>query len=1153
MKTKLKIIVLLLCVWIECVSQTPACSTNVINPVLKKNIKVFSSNQVDYSAFICNGKVGQSFISNVPYINEVKLYFQPESSNKAYSIALYYYGNPSSPRNFGRKLIEQSFTVQSSTTDITQTISFSPAIYVKQGSYYYLEITPTAGNNVKSFLSNKDVYPDCGIYKQDINYPLQDLKIDIMGGFPSKAYDALPITNLNYVEPPNHWAIQSYSFGQTFIATTSLLKSIGLATGGYTPPKNKIEARIYEIEEVSQTINYKKQIGQACTKPILAWGKTLFDWEAENLATPYLEVGKKYYVEFTNPEDIYLEVIGWNEDIYTQGNAYINGFKRENGQDLSIEIKGIEPNVVDEKVYAVQTSPYDQSWNTNALKIGQVFKATTHYLTSVTANSCLLNANLNFNLYEYSGATTNPKGKLIYTKNNVPISYCGITQIYFDQPIWVKFGTDYYIEFSNSIGTNTINMYGSRAANYDYTTYKRKYPYGYTLMTNGGAYSQINEGRLNSTITGFCGGQKFMGYGFGINAEGIERNPTNGDPSNDYFCNALKDYEDIGAYWSRSQLVLTTDVTNSDRIDAYLNKTEARNAGGVVVILKPGLGTDDDKYYWNVDDFDSTGLLERSRKTFYRDAFEMAEKAKILAERYKGYHIIWEVLNEAGGSTISMNQYVELLKIVGNAMRSVDPNVWLGAGSIPYLYYTDSDLQIENEMGNFVDFYFYHPYFEPTPERNILNWTTSRRLKFTQKSTNNKKPTLFSSEYGIYKDSCDVSQGVKSEYYIYNVKETGSNVQISTTQKVGQTFRIHSESSINYIVLNTGFNENFSDLYCTLYKYSGNINSPAGTMLCSLQVSNLHSQNGMAFFDFKTISPLLTNFGQYFYVEFYRQGGVNQFSYYYSTQNVYNHSSSHVIEDWYSYNLNSDNIFNGQAYWKRSTDVASIPIDHGTGVTFDLNITIGNGSSSGDFLSLPKLPTMSSIESDLESLRAIQIARHILTQMKEGIPGSLIYKTLYSRTFDEYGVLQKNGLYGIFEGLKPDGNFYDPPRPKKKPTYAMGNLYESFKNAHNTPRFSIEIIGADDIVHSVFREDDTDGALIIALWANIPVSNTTTKTVTVKVNSSFYSNKTVTKLENIANMNPGSSTITNGITNTSNYISISNVTIGANPIILKIK
>lgn len=1103
------------------------CNVKVNAPVLTKPIKIHAVNVSDtYLALNVTGVIGQSFKSNAPYLSNIKLYLT-SATEKQYKLALYRFGSLSGPKGNGVKMLEQTFTVAANATE--QIVTFPMPIYAKAGTQYYVEITPVVATDaINTFKSQKNVIPEGNIFINNTFNQLIDLKIEVNGGFPGKGHDPLPVLdyysnsekdgNNNYIL----WNATSNVVGQTFLATTSLLKSVSINTGNSS---GIAEANVYEVNEVTGEPYYNK-ISQACRQTINSFNKTTFDWAAQNLALPYLKVGKKYYIEFKPITNTSLHVYGWISDVYQKGNSFFNGQIRGNGQDLNVQIFGIEPNITFEKVYAVQTGGSNAS-PVNGSRIGQVFKASTHYLTSFTANGCNTGA-VNLNLYEYSGSVAAPRGKLITTLNNTTFNNCGITYIQLVSPLKVDFGKDYYVEFTRPTDGQVFNLYVSTSINYDVT--KNNYPYGYTISYNSGAYTQITSGRLNMTVKGFCGGLPWMGHGGGLNQSSGSLENSQGYP--EYMCRNIEDMNTIGAYWLRQDVYLDTDNFNRDAWDIFFNQSEQRNQGGIVAILKPG----DHAATWNWV----------NTEDFNKDANDMADRAKALAERYKGYHIIWEIMNEpnecndAYSGCIYMDKYADLVRIISKKIKEADPNAWVGAGSLSHYSYWMSDKTLDKGMGNDIDFYTYHPYWQPFPEINGLCWSMSRKYKFTSLSTTNTRPIMLSSEFGCaHYTYPETGNTTESSTFLYRVWESGSSpsLMMASNKRWGQTFKI-SSAAINNISINLANVTYTADkLKCSLYLYSGIESNPKNGQSPLLEVAATSvASYGTAFFNLSTVCPLLGK-RQKYYVEFYRTDGGNV-ELYYNNGNKYI-SNDYLNFDGYSeYDVLPHVDFDGKAY---STDVQNnlVMINHGYGTVFDLNMIVGNGGNTGEGkIAIPQVTSYPNTTSTLESLKAITIARNILFQMQEGVAASLIYKQAGDFTSDTWGIFN----------WAPQSPFA---LPKNTAAYAMKNIWQYFGNAHNSPKFMVEAWGAD--LNYVAKEDDNDGSLIIAVWQNLPTSNLSTVPVSVWINSPDYVNGVVNVITNTCSQTMGAGSGF-GLTRTQGKdLLIYNLQVGVQPVFIKVK
>lgn len=1160
--------------------------SKVVAPSMNKTIVMQSAQPADSSFVKFSGtQIGQVFKATAPYLQELITNFtlpQTFATSDSIKMQLYVFDCDNNPKH--RNLVFYKKNISASSWN--NTITIDQPIRLKPGLKYYLAFDLPVNT---TFKVDYDYNPEGQLYVNGERKVGYDLDINIKGAYPTSGYSDLQIYNYMGSSPDRNF--QCHEIGQTFVATAPYLNKLELKLGG---SYGSGVAKIYEFDESRETRTFK-QVGESCIASISNYYSiSTFDWIAKGLTCPFLKVGKKYYVEITKQSTeenlislpgnlktgvhVYASLVNG----YLNGDMYVDGVKDMNG-DLFMTITGFDPNAKTETM--VNTMDYDDAgWLAWYPVVGQTFKATTSYLMSVGSNFCQPNMVV-LNVYKYSGNMNNPKGNLLAGPINVSTSGCGIFKGRLASPIPLVIGEDYYVEFSSTSGN--ISIYGKPANAFD-----QKYFYGKTFFNDALDATYILStmpGPSNFNIEGLNTGMPYIGWGVGINPH-MElynyRGKTDSQmaPSNTLTLkqqikntfgtevrNKTTAFVQIGAQWTRFSVGLDDwfPLVDCWPADTFFNYFNLRYSSGGGNVWNLGFAGDDPETFTTMKGKQVYNWANSNR--FYGLANDFADKAAFLAERYKGFPIIWEVLNEPFPddnfnkgpfakefSCINPRQYDYLVKLVSDKIKKVDPTALVAAGAYGWYNNTYSDNPNLN-IGDYIDLYSFHGYFNGNPESGIDNWLYSRKQRMAMLTKSRSIPSMMMSEFGtgqyawntIYDSPSDPAKVFK-----YNVQASSlaNSYNIRTNVKsVGQIFKsVDSQSEyIKWIKINIGSKTN--NLAIRIYEYKGTPQDPKGKLLCigtkcSLSQTNSPSPYTWVEFNFEN-SAIVLKRNLYYYLELYSEDGqdievygTNQISECYVNDNT-------VYKAFYS-NLSNPSVNN----YIELPGSLNMKIKS-AGYAYDANL-YEEGDLGATVNICGNVDVQAQIGVKTAKYKAIYDSRYLLNLFKRNVPLSALYKDKDADTRQGYFYASQPGIY-------ENKHIY----LRKPCAIALENIYKFFNNAFSDVKFDISIINNTVKTNYVARYDEKNKILVIALWKNIAAESDYTERTDIRIanltsnavlSSDISVNMDIVTLGMVRQCSPSDSNCNTADRwyldqSTSNLLYINNVRVGSSPIIVTIK
>lgn len=1021
-------------------------------------------------------KFGQSFIASSPFITSIAVNIGVTTGTLTCKI--YAFNSDADPTGAAAGL---PYWVAEGTADIAQFGSSvcknwrvpvdpnaaNPGLqstlpYLKVGSKYYVEFTK-ANSSIHFYFSKTNQYPqgDGFIDGQIIQHggSPTDINIVVEGGYPKIASKALNVLS-SWKDGNDAWNARGLSAGQTFIATTTHINSITLNAGNNTAGRGIV--RIYKFN--TQANPAGQQIGQAAYATLVPYGATQFNWQANNLPSPLLEVGKKYYVEIVHETAPNIHVYGTKLEQYSQGNSYLS--RAPFTGDLNIIINGSDYTTGNQAIFSEWQQGTD-AWNVNTPSAGQLFTATTSYLTDITCNAAGTGS-LKFDIYEYSGNDAAPEGIKVGGSAQQPIASFAATKGIFSQPVPLVIGKMYYAKIS---ADQPFTIYGGKNKilyPYDAAEAASNASYDYKTFLGGQRFTYANHNvNLNIVINGLSTGGQYLNNPLGASV---------------YFNGPdVVQFDQVQALnisWIRRDFMLDEPGIIQD--DALIARSQAQLNGGVVGILN-----------WANRHELENNLAKRT--IFINEAAE-------LAKRYKGRHVIWEILNEphegSDPAGIFTENYRDLVIEVATAMRAQDTNVWIGAGSLSHFCYWCSNRTINQAFADAIDFYTYHPYHQTLPEKGAADWTLTRRMRMAKVASKGVIPQLFASEYGV--------QDSKTAYQ-YKVAADGVDAFNTTANSFGQLFYANSES-IRSIAINTGSISGIANM--NVYEYSGNPTAPKGTLLNSSPYSATILNYSKTTFYLSaacsinggptnvTTSPLEFKIGKLYYVEFTNPQG--QLHLYLAKADITAPIDGESAEQARA-RANSFAYAGGQ-----KTQYGGHPVS--------MNIEIEDAAIKGEGQTCEQKDA------------AIYNLRSILGQMQVNTSGNILYK--HAEYADDH--------YGLYSNWFTD-----------KPASIAVRNFGSFFSRHNA---ATDVQVSTPNANIVARASDT--SLVLAVWKTKSAASAFKSLESIKLSSAVFS-KNIKIYSDLQNT---SMTVTpvNNITFIDGGLVLNNVEVGSAPIIIQI-
>lgn len=553
-------------------------------------------------------------------------------------------------------------------------------------------------------------------------------------------------------------------------------------------------------------------------------------------------MGQKYAIEITVNDDAdfgYYFVLANN---YSEGTCFYDGIE-DTTHDLNMEISGFDFSTSYETVfdgYRKNVGSTQLYWGN---RVGTSFIATVNFIKRVSIDVCGTNK-MRLSLYEF-GTATSPKGNKIFEQSNIVVVNCSETVLELSKYVPLIIGKKYYFEYNfvdasgNDMTTANVPAYVNTdmASTSTYTYSEFSSTYCYQTATN--AYTKIDV-PLRMTIKGIRTGAPFLGYFTGLNTFGFTPKPEDliglTTDMNSQFANHIFPN---GASWVRHDIFLENTITSlfqpgAQKWDYLVKKIEANGEGGLVAILQPV-------------DFGSN-WASWNDKNFYKYANDFATAAQRFAARYKGKHIIYEILNEPyynqskiGG--ISTERMADLVYIVNKKIKEADPNALTAFHYSSMLDVGGSDQILAYGTSNHVDFHSYHGYFKQLPEEDYDDFLFTRKVKMAKYSKSNTSPFLFCSEKG-FGETADRPKEL-SLLTILNIAPTydGNREEAYSAKTFSQTFVV--DNTNNGSGVPSVFRFKFG-LFNSAYTYTlslTKINSPSASVF-NININGTDFVNG---------------------------------------------------------------------------------------------------------------------------------------------------------------------------------------------------------------------------------------------------------------------------------------------------------------------
>ncbi|HKP98195.1 MAG TPA: hypothetical protein VJ385_20865 [Fibrobacteria bacterium] len=569
------------------------------------------------------------------------------------------------------------------------------------------------------------------------------------------------------------------------------------------------------------------QAGGACEVRAQA-GALVCDWQESGLPVPALRVGGRYRLEVAR-------MGGGGAPALAPG----------------LRLTGFDPMADGEPVFRARSTG-KAAWKTAATSAGQSFIATTPFLISAATDFGPPGTAI-FRLYRFSGDSSRPRGESLGAACSTQVAADGNAFCFWKEPIPTSLGKAHYLEVTRSGGGRFQASGGIRAG-----------PNPGEAYLDGKRYSPEGASAcLNLRLRGLMTGASYLGFGNGLNAPNLR--------------SALSRWEWVertGSTWVREQFIREDFTADPGAFERLSQRVDGEGRGGVIGIIKS-----------NIRKLEGDGTKEFLTGNYVAD---LSDFAGLLAERFRGRHIVWEILNEPealfvhdplrkaadtpasyGSEDRLENKPGEYAKIVAACaakMRAKDPGVIVAAGVVSSLAGRYPEEQIALGIGDAIDFYSFHPYGESTPEKRLEGWALRMRVLFSLRAETTgirRRPQLLASEYGVQ---------VGGRNYMHDAwREDGVPRLSAPCTRFGQVFRAGTEGT-RLLTLKTG--PGTESLSARFYEYSGDPGRPKGRPLGGKAIPSASGKEGLAEFRLDDGSAVDFERDRHYYVEFTRSGSA---------------------------------------------------------------------------------------------------------------------------------------------------------------------------------------------------------------------------------------------------------------------------------------